>query len=94
MKIRLFTIVSEFLGTTSIMQVPAADVVEAAKAWARRLGTEAPFGLPSERLAAEVEAGIETDVPVPIAGLPSVWCLSALCDGQPCLANIVETIPG
>lgn len=90
---RLFTIVSEFTGTTSVMQVSASSVVEAAEAWAHRLRIEMPFGPSSERLAEAVEASLRTFPPTQVAGVVRVWCMSALCDDQLCLANIIETKP-
>ena len=94
MENRLFTIVSEFTGTTSVMQVLAPGVEAAAEAWARQLGGDMPFGPSSERVAEAVEASLRTLPPTPVAGVVRVWCLSALCDDRLCLANIVETIPG
>jgi len=94
MKATLFTIVSEFDGTTSVMQVSAPGVEAAAEAWARQLGRDMPFGRSSERVAEAVEASLRTLPPTPVAGGVRVWCLSALCDDRLCLANIVETIPG
>lgn len=93
METRLFTIVSEFTGITSVMQVSASGVVEAAEAWARQLRADMPFGPSSPRVAKAVEAGLRPLPPTPIAGVVRVWCLSALCDNQLCLANIVETNP-
>ncbi|MBA4768057.1 MAG: hypothetical protein H2049_10550 [Porphyrobacter sp.] len=93
METRLFTIVSEFTGITSVMQVSASGVVEAAEAWAHRLRVDMPFGPSSPGVAKAVEAGLRTLPPTPIAGVVRVWCLSAVCDDQLCLANIVETNP-
>lgn len=93
METSLFTIVSEFNGTTSVMQVSALDVVEATEGWARQIRVEAPFGPSSDRLAEAVEASLRTLPPTPVAGVVRVWCLSALCDDELCLANIVETNP-
>lgn len=87
----LFTIVSEFLGTTSVMQMSAPGVLEAAKGWARQIEREKPFGPSSSRLAEAIEESLQTLAPTPIAGMVKVWCVSALCDDQLCLAHIVET---
>ena len=90
---RLFTIVGEFTGTTSVMQVSASSVVEAAEEWACQLRADMPFGSSSDRLAEAVEASLRNLPPAPLAGVVRVWCLSALCDDQLCLANIIETKP-
>lgn len=93
METRLFTVVSEFNDTTSVMQVSALDVVEAVEAWARQLRDDMPFGSSSDRVAEAVEESLLTIPPTPVAGVVKVWCLSAVIDGQLCLANIVETNP-
>ncbi|WP_285712103.1 hypothetical protein [Erythrobacter oryzae] len=90
----LYTIVSEFMGTTSVMQVSATGVAEAAKGWARQLRVEAPFGPSSGRLAEAIEESLQTLAPTPVGGVHAVWCLSTSCDDQLCLAHIVETKAG
>jgi hypothetical protein len=90
---RMFTIISEFSGTTNVIQVSASGVLEAAKGWARQIGGEMPFGPSSSRLAEAIEESLQTHPPTPVAGMVKVWCLSALCEDQLCLANIVETNP-
>ncbi|WP_086739768.1 hypothetical protein [Erythrobacter colymbi] len=89
----LYTIVCEFMGTTSVMQVSASGGEAAAQAWTRQLRAEALFGPSSGRVAGAVEESLLTLPPTPVAGVVKVWCLSTSCDGQLCLANIVETNP-
>lgn len=96
MVLRLFTIVSEFRGTTDVRQVRACDEREAVLAWLETFGERRPFSRASTHLARSIEADLANFPPVPFQGLVNIWCLTASCGGDVMLANIVETglIPG
>jgi len=89
---RLFTIISEFRGTTSVTQVSARDQEDAVLAWAGKLRLERPFGRASSYLAKSAEADLEGYPPVAIKGISNVWCITGSCGGDFMLADIVETV--
>ena len=93
---RLFTVVMDFEGTTSVSQFRARSVEDAVRLWRKDLDQWGIYGLNEpqrKRLAAgygDVELGI---APVLLDGLQNVWCssVSARRKGS-ALLNIVETV--
>lgn len=78
---KLFTFIVESNGSTTLEQVTAPNVAEAARRW-----TVIPEGarIPLDRL--------ELDAPTAIDGLRNVWCLSGVDhDDAHCLVHIVQT---
>jgi hypothetical protein len=94
MAARLFTIISEFGGTTNVTQTTAIDLTHAVRAWAERLRVEAPFGLATAALSDTVERELPEMPPTPIEGAQGVWCLSSMIGDALLLAHVVETARG
>jgi len=91
---RLFTVIMEFRGTTSVSQFVAADPQSAMKLWQEGLAGPNPYGLSDSSARRLLKAAIAQepcDVPVPLEGLKSVWCRTVLAGGQLALLNIVKT---
>ncbi len=91
MTTRLFTIVSEFRGTTDVRQVRADDEHGAVRAWASTFRDLPPFSRASAYLAKSIEANHNVFPPVALQGVANVWCITGSCGGDFMLANIVET---
>jgi len=90
---RRFTVVCEFRGGTYVSQHFAEDERQAAQQWAEYLKRDRPISRASTYLAKTVAADLPERPPVPLDGLSSVWCLSALCGGDLMLANIIHSGP-
>ncbi|HEY1758900.1 MAG TPA: hypothetical protein VGG72_26240 [Bryobacteraceae bacterium] len=106
---RLFTVILEFEGTTSVGQVRAESAGDAFARWGKNILTPGSYGLTpgqAERLALGFEeeakyrkAYAEMDIapdsePVPLNSVENVWCTTILTgDGSLALLNIVETVP-
>jgi hypothetical protein len=88
----LFTIISEFGGTTNVTQTTAEDVTLAVRKWAQMVRSDAPFGVASAAVGEALERALPNERPTPIEGAQSVWCVSALCGDALLLAHIVETV--
>lgn len=90
----LYTVVLEFSGTTSVSQVRAASIQGAMSQWINKLSESDAYGL-SEEAACQLHEALEAQegigVLVPIEGLHSVWCVSALAGGELAVLNLIET---
>lgn len=86
----LYTFIMSYRGGTYAAQVRAQSVQAAARQWAEQLAVDAIWGFgpaAHQQLCTEVSG----DTPVPLNGLESVWCLSALVRGHLALINVIET---
>jgi len=97
---KLFTIVMEFEGTTSVAQLAAPSVEEAVRLWVGGLAKARSYGLNKvqrSRLITGFER-IDTHLnlaPAPLRGLRNVWCTTISADPTGLLLlNIIETKPG
>lgn len=88
-----FTIVLDFLGGTYLYQVRASNPSAAIAEWLRTIDSTMIEGLNRERhnLLAKVLADSE---PTLVAGLISVWCVSADLDDELALFNVIQTEEG
>jgi hypothetical protein len=91
MTIRLFTVVSEFRGTTDVRQVSASDERAAVRAWVGTFREEPPFARASTYLAKSIGAYQNDFPPIALEGIANVWCVTSSCGGDYMLANVIET---
>jgi hypothetical protein len=86
----LYTFIMDYRGGTYAAQVRATSVQTAARQWAEKLAVDAiwGFGPAAQR---QLRARVWDDKPVPLDGLESVWCLSAIVRGHLALINVIET---
>ena len=93
---RLFTIVMEFEGTTSVTQFRADSVQDALRLWLNDLSQQGIFGLTDVQRTRLAKGCSDFDLdlaPAPLHGRQSIWCstISAQGGGM-ALLNIVETV--
>lgn len=85
----LYTFVLDWNGGTFVSQCESSCVVDAIKIWSEKF--------PVESIGASVESGpnflasLESERPIPVGGLTSVWCVSALIEDSLALIHIVAT---
>jgi hypothetical protein len=91
---RLFTVVMEFEGTTSVSQFQAANADDALRLWLKGLRKPGPYGLTAKQVSRLVR-GSESDegmIPALLDGIRSVWCTWVLAaDKGMALLNIIAT---
>lgn len=90
---KLYTLLLEFSGTTSVSQVEALDPNEAFRLWTAKLeGTDA-YGL-SGHAARDLRAAIgrqDDHSIVSIDGLTGVWCTTSLVNQDLAILHVIET---
>ena len=93
---RLFTIVMDFEGTTSVSQFHADSVEPAVRLWLSELALPLCFGLTPKQRKRLANGRRDLDLglaPVPLSGLSSAWCTGVSADGSgSALLNIIETV--
>ena len=95
---RLFTVIMEFDGTTSVSQVVAQDVRGALRLWLDRLREPGACGLSRSAARSIQESFAEEDETKNVGnikGVVNVWCTTALvgrnASSKLALLNIVKT---
>jgi hypothetical protein len=89
----LYTVIMEFEGTTSVIQMTATSVVEALEVWSHGLRQSEHYGLAAasaRRLYNRIQKQQDRK-PVNIRGTANVWCTSVLVGQNLALLNIVKT---
>lgn len=89
----LYTVVSDYRGTTSSLQVSAGDEAQALLEWAQLLLKERHFGRNSGYIAREFQSWPSLYEPTAISGQSSVWMTGASCGGDHVCVTIVRTLP-
>lgn len=89
----LFTVVSDFRGTTSSLQVYAADEQDAVLAWARLLSKERHFGRASGYISRAFQSWSFLAEAVAVNNQSNVWAAGASCGGDHVCVTIVKTCP-
>src|SRR5262245_20255372 len=91
----LFTIILEYRGGTYIAQVVARGPRQALSRWAQAPSPKSVARLGARAKAVLVRAfsghGGRDDAPIPIAGLPNVWCAGFPIPGG--LVYVIKTDP-
>lgn len=87
----LFTVVSDYRGTTSSLQMYAADEQRAVLEWARLLSKERHFGRASGYIARAFQSRPSLAEAAAINGQPNVWATGATCGGDHMCVTIVKT---
>lgn len=90
----LFTIITEFEGTTAAAQMRARDCDAVLSGWLKQLDTEGAYGLTKSQRA-RLTAAYRPDVvgrPVQISGLGNVWCLTIGVNGSLALLHFIKTV--
>ena len=86
----LFTFFLEFAGGTYVSQVRAASWKSAPAAWSRRLRYRDVRGM-GPRAATVLRRALVRETTVPLEGLESAWCTTAILRGKLALIHYVET---
>lgn len=94
---KLFTVIMEFEGTTSVSQVRARSANEALKLWARKLQTPEVYALKKKQAAKLIKGFKQFDDfgyqdAVALTGLSNVWCTFVSGGRSSALLNIVATL--
>ena len=87
----LFTVVSDFRGTTSSLQVYAADEQDAVLAWAQLLSKERHFGRASGYIARAFQSWSFLAEATAVNNQSNVWAAGASCGGDHVCVTIVKT---
>jgi hypothetical protein len=90
----LFTVITEFEGTTAAAQMRARDCDAALAGWLKRLDTDGAYGL-TKAQRAKLKAAYRPDVhgaPVKLSGLGNVWCIAIGVEGSLALLHFVNTV--
>ena len=90
---RLYTLLLEFSGTTSVSQVQAQSPEEAVRQWIAKLLEPKAYGL-SKGPARSLKSALDRqdgDSLAALNGLTRVWCATALVKKELALLHIVET---
>ena len=77
---RLFTVVMEFEGTTSVSQFKAANAEDALRLWLKGLRKTDRYGLTAKQVS-RLASGSESDedmIPALLNGIRKVWCTEVL----------------
>ena len=92
---RLFTVIMDFEGTTSAVQLEAESPDDAARRWRESLGTPGSYAL-TDSQRQRLSRGLRFDdlgSAAALTGLQSVWCAAIAAErGGLALLNIVETV--
>ena len=94
MESRLYTIVSDFRGTTASHQVNATDAQQAVLEWAQLIRKSRGYGRASAYIAKTFQTKPWQAEPMAIGGQSNVWYTQATCGGDYIAVTIVATIPG
>jgi len=91
---RLFSVVMDFEGTTSVSQFKAAKPEDALRLWLKGLSKPNRYGLTAKQ-ASRLVTGSESDedmIPALLDGITNVWCSGVLAaDKGMALLNIIGT---
>jgi hypothetical protein len=87
----LFTIVSDYRGTTSSLQVEAVDERDAVLKWAKLLCKERHFGRNSSYIARAFQSWPFLAEACQITGQSNVWSTGTACGGDHVCVTIVKT---
>jgi hypothetical protein len=90
---RLFTVVMEFEGTTSVSQFKATNAEDALRLWLKGLRRADRHGLTAKQ-ASRLAAGSKSDedvIPALLNGIKNVWCTTVLAGKGMALLNIIAT---
>ena len=90
---KLFTVVMDFQGTTSVSQVRAIEASDALMRWVHSLKTDAACGLTSDQRTRLLNAfDVEVDKVTSLGGVRNVWCATiSVPDGGLAVLNIIAT---
>jgi|GEM_PF-4079942 len=92
---RLYTLIVEYEGLTSISQFIAESPAEAVDKWFAAIGDGTPYGLTTEQtraLSSAYAARDEEEIDVsPVSGVSGVWCATVFGDPEVAFYNIVAT---
>ena len=86
---QLYTILLDYAGGTYVAQTRATSEQAAVRNWLERLSLDLIAGAVSHEVASAFQE--DQDVPVPLDGLASAWCVTASADQGLALVNIVKT---
>lgn len=89
----LFTIVADYRGTTSSLQVHAPDEQKAVLEWTKLLSQERHFGRNSGYIARAFQSWPFLAEATAITGQSNVWATGAACGGDHVCVTIVKTTP-
>jgi hypothetical protein len=84
-----FTFIADYMGGTYLSQVLSDNVENAIRVWAAGL-RETDLGDLRDRQLEHARGELLHDIPIPLTGLTSVWCISTLIDDHLLLVHIVE----
>lgn len=88
---KLFTVVLDFDGGTYVSQTRARTIAELSVRIAADIDWDAVLGRSRRDARRRYCAALSESEPVPVAGLVSVWCLSALFGRKVAVVHVVQT---
>lgn len=87
----LYTVLMEFVGTTSAAQIRAADAQEALTLWFAGLVEADHYGLSIKDANRLRESSGVSESPIPVQGLQNVWCTTVLSGDDLALFHVIRT---